>query len=347
MIVPGDRDRLLVASWGDGPTPPNCRIRNARHRGHAVQGSLGGRAGGPSRRRDDHLDDPSGNTLEVLPRRRARHRRVVSPYGHGSSPRNRAWATSSSPPATTPNPPTSTAMCWASNCAIRMRLPPLVGRPRTGRRPGCGSSGSTRATTAWPIMPGETPSGIVHLMMEVERPTTSGLCLDRAYRRKVPMSSHPRRHVNDKMLSFYMKTPGDSDVEFGCEGLEVDDTDWIAREHRGQPVGPRLLHRVLVGARRRSGSRAHGLRRRRPARIPQCARPVLHGITIITTVHEEVPVGFACPVVLLRCRSTRRWCCSVPPRHPGPGPRSRPAGGSASTSCTRTSRRSSVSVRFT
>jgi 3,4-dihydroxy-9,10-secoandrosta-1,3,5(10)-triene-9,17-dione 4,5-dioxygenase len=27
-----------------------------------------------------------------------------------------------------------------------------------------------------------------------------------------------------------MKTPGGLDVEFGCEGLQVDDHDWIARE---------------------------------------------------------------------------------------------------------------------
>ena len=57
-----------------------------------------------------------------------------------------------------------------------------------------------------------------------------GLCLDRALRRKVPMSATLGRHVNDKMLSFYMKTPGGFDVEFGCEGLQVDDDDWIARE---------------------------------------------------------------------------------------------------------------------
>ena len=46
----------------------------------------------------------------------------------------------------------------------------------------------------------------------------------------VKMSATLGRHVNDKMLSFYMKTPGGFDVEFGCEGLQVDDKDWIARE---------------------------------------------------------------------------------------------------------------------
>jgi 3,4-dihydroxy-9,10-secoandrosta-1,3,5(10)-triene-9,17-dione 4,5-dioxygenase len=79
-------------------------------------------------------------------------------------------------------------------------------------------------------MPGETPSGIVHLMMEVGNSDDVGLCLDRALRRKVPMSATLGRHVNDKMLSFYMKTPGGFDVEFGCEGLEVDDEGWVARE---------------------------------------------------------------------------------------------------------------------
>ncbi len=76
-----------------------------------------------------------------------------------------------------------------------------------------------------------TPSGIVHLMIEVEpTPTTSGLCLDRALRRKVPMSATLGRHVNDLMLSFYMKTPGGFDIEFGCEGRQVHDDDWVARE---------------------------------------------------------------------------------------------------------------------
>src|SRR5437868_2906617 len=73
------------------------------------------------------------------------------------------------------------------------------------------------------FMPGETPSGIVHLMVEVENADDVGLCLDRALRRKVPMSATLGRHVNDKMLSFYMKTPSGFDIEFGCEGLEVED----------------------------------------------------------------------------------------------------------------------------
>jgi 3,4-dihydroxy-9,10-secoandrosta-1,3,5(10)-triene-9,17-dione 4,5-dioxygenase len=44
------------------------------------------------------------------------------------------------------------------------------------------------------------------------------------------MSATLGRHVNDLMLSFYMRTPGGFDVEFGCEGRQVDDEKWIARE---------------------------------------------------------------------------------------------------------------------
>ena len=70
-------------------------------------------------------------------------------------------------------------------------------------------------------------------MIEVEDADDVGLCLDRAQRRKVPMSATLGRHVNDLMLSFYMKTPGGFDVEFGCEGRAGGGRGLDrAREHR-------------------------------------------------------------------------------------------------------------------
>ena len=101
-----------------------------------------------------------------------------------------------------------------------MRLPPqLVGTPADGPPAWLRFFGVNPRHHSLAFMPGETPSGIVHLMMEVGNSDDVGLCLDRALRRKVPMSATLGRHVNDKMLSFYMKTPGGFDVEFGCEGL--------------------------------------------------------------------------------------------------------------------------------
>ena len=112
-----------------------------------------------------------------------------------------------------------------------MRLPPqFVGRPEDGPPAWLRFFGCNPRHHSLAFLPMPTPSGIVHLMVEVENTDDVGLTLDRAMRRKVPMSATLGRHVNDLMLSFYMKTPGGFDVEFGCEGRQVDDEDWIARE---------------------------------------------------------------------------------------------------------------------
>jgi len=63
------------------------------------------------------------------------------------------------------------------------------------------------------------------------------------------MSATLGRHVNDKMLSFYMRTPSGFDVEFGCEGLEVDDREWVARESTAVSLWG---HDFTVGAHRTS-----------------------------------------------------------------------------------------------
>ena len=112
-----------------------------------------------------------------------------------------------------------------------MRLPPqLVGRPADGPPAWLRFFGVNPRHHSLAFLPFPTASGIVHLMIEVGEADDVGLCLDRALRKKVPMSATLGRHVNDLMLSFYMKTPGGFDVEFGTEGRQVEDETWIARE---------------------------------------------------------------------------------------------------------------------
>jgi 3,4-dihydroxy-9,10-secoandrosta-1,3,5(10)-triene-9,17-dione 4,5-dioxygenase len=131
-----------------------------------------------------------------------------------------------------------------------MRMPPqLVGRPADGAPAWLRFFGVNPRHHSLAFLPLPTPSGIVHLMVEVGNSDDVGLCLDRALRRKVPMSATLGRHVNDKMLSFYMKTPGGFDVEFGCEGLEVEDRDWVARESTAVSLWG---HDFTVGAHRTS-----------------------------------------------------------------------------------------------
>jgi 3,4-dihydroxy-9,10-secoandrosta-1,3,5(10)-triene-9,17-dione 4,5-dioxygenase len=73
---------------------------------------------------------------------------------------------------------------------------------------------------------GESPAGCIHLMIEVETVDEVGYCLDRVLEREIPVTSTLGRHTNDRMLSFYMMTPGGFPMEFGCEGLQMDWSDY-------------------------------------------------------------------------------------------------------------------------
>ncbi|BDM64289.1 iron-dependent extradiol dioxygenase [Shewanella sp. NFH-SH190041] len=66
------------------------------------------------------------------------------------------------------------------------------------------------------------PSGCVHVMVEVENMTEVGRAHDRRIAHQVPLSATLGQHLNDKMTSFYMKTPSGFDLEYGCGGLQID-----------------------------------------------------------------------------------------------------------------------------
>ncbi len=66
------------------------------------------------------------------------------------------------------------------------------------------------------------PSGLVHLMLEAGTIDDVGRAYDRAVRAGAHISSTLGRHANDRMISFYVRSPGGFDIEFGCEGWQVD-----------------------------------------------------------------------------------------------------------------------------
>lgn len=80
------------------------------------------------------------------------------------------------------------------------------------------------------FLPMPNPSKCVHIMFEVERLDDVGRALERVRRTKTPLSATLGRHMNDQMVSFYVKSPAGFDIEFGTEGLTVDDQRWVARE---------------------------------------------------------------------------------------------------------------------
>ena len=72
------------------------------------------------------------------------------------------------------------------------------------------------------IMDLAVPSGCIHVMAEVDSMDEVGRALDRVAAQGVKLSATLGRHCNDHMISFYMKTPGGFDLEYGYGGLTVD-----------------------------------------------------------------------------------------------------------------------------
>ena len=80
------------------------------------------------------------------------------------------------------------------------------------------------------FLPMPNPARCVHIMLEVAKLDDVGRALERVRKHKVPLSATLGRHMNDQMVSFYVKSPGGFDIEYGTEGLTVDDEKWVARE---------------------------------------------------------------------------------------------------------------------
>lgn len=232
VIVPGEHDRLSATGWEVAHAAELDEVR-ARLDTAAVPYKEGTAAECADRKVGEFIrfSDPSGHVLEVFHGVALQHRRVVSPYGHRFVTEEQGLGHV----VLSTDDDAAALEFYRDVLGFRlrdsMRLPPqAVGRgadddPAWLRFFGCNPRHHSLA-----FLPMPTSSGIVHLMVEVENTDDVGLCLDRALRRKIPMSATLGRHVNDLMLSFYMKTPGGFDVEFGCEGRQVDDERWVARE---------------------------------------------------------------------------------------------------------------------
>jgi 3,4-dihydroxy-9,10-secoandrosta-1,3,5(10)-triene-9,17-dione 4,5-dioxygenase len=73
-------------------------------------------------------------------------------------------------------------------------------------------------------------AGCVHIMVEVDDVPEVGRALDRMREHQVLQTATLGQHTNDKMISFYMRTPSGFDVEVGCCGAVVDWSSHIAHE---------------------------------------------------------------------------------------------------------------------
>lgn len=73
-------------------------------------------------------------------------------------------------------------------------------------------------------------SGCVHVMLEVDDMPEVGRALDRMLAHGVTQTATLGQHTNDRMTSFYMRTPSGFDLEYGYGGAIVDWQQHVVHE---------------------------------------------------------------------------------------------------------------------
>lgn len=81
------------------------------------------------------------------------------------------------------------------------------------------------------LIPAPMPRRLHHFMLQVPTLDAVGFALERAEAAGAPITSSLGRHTNDHMVSFYARTPGGFEVEYGFGALEVDEATWRVGRH--------------------------------------------------------------------------------------------------------------------
>jgi 3,4-dihydroxy-9,10-secoandrosta-1,3,5(10)-triene-9,17-dione 4,5-dioxygenase len=233
VIVPGARERLLASGWEVAGAGELAAV------GHALaDAGVADKAPTPeelaARRVGEMLrfDDPAGNAIEVFCGAALEHRPAVSPYGNQFVTGDMGLGHVVLPVA------------GAADAALAFYTGVLGFRQRDSMRmPAEFVGGAPGDPPAWfrflgccprhhslALAPMPAEAGIVHLMIEVAALDDVGRALDRCARRRAPLSASLGRHANDLMVSFYVRTPGGFDIEYGTDGRLVDDATWVSRE---------------------------------------------------------------------------------------------------------------------
>jgi 3,4-dihydroxy-9,10-secoandrosta-1,3,5(10)-triene-9,17-dione 4,5-dioxygenase len=233
VIVPGSRERLLASGWEVAGAGELAAVGRA-----LADAGVAVKAGTPdelaARRVDDMLrfDDPAGNAVEVFCGAALEHRPAASLYGNQFVTGDMGMGHVVLPVA------------GAADVALAFYTDVLGFRLRDSMRmPAEFVGGAPGDPPAWfrflgccprhhslALAPMPAQAGIVHLMIEVAALDDVGRALDRCARRGTPVSASLGRHANDLMVSFYVRTPGGFDIEYGTDGRLVDDATWVSRE---------------------------------------------------------------------------------------------------------------------
>lgn len=230
VVEPSDRDRLSCMGWElSGPDALARAVDRLKH--HGVEVESGTPAEAAERRVQDlvRFSDPFGNVFELFHGASYEARPVLTPYRTEFVTGEQGMGHLVVPVADDASGLAFYRDVLGFTLRDSMRLDgDLVGKPGETvwlRFLGCNPRHHSLA-----LAPIPAPSGCVHIMVEVADLDDVGRALERVRRHGARLSATLGRHMNDDMVSFYVRSPSGFDVEYGWGGLQVDDAAWIARE---------------------------------------------------------------------------------------------------------------------
>ncbi|GAA4822810.1 VOC family protein [Tomitella cavernea] len=228
IVTPGEVDGVTVVGW-------EVRDQEALDRVRAAVAAAGVEvrdltlAEADARRVEAAIafTDPAGTRLEVFHGALLDHSPVVTPFGAKFVTGAQGLGH-----VVIPVPDQGAAydfyvktLGFLSRGAFRMPAPPEYGPMRIR------FFGVNQRHHSLAMMPSPKQGpGLIHVMVEVDTLDAVGQAQDRVVAEGISLSSTIGRHTNDKMVSFYVRAPGGWDIEFGCEGMLVDETYYTAEE---------------------------------------------------------------------------------------------------------------------
>jgi 3,4-dihydroxy-9,10-secoandrosta-1,3,5(10)-triene-9,17-dione 4,5-dioxygenase len=230
VIVPGERDRLLASGFEVADEQTLAEVAHILEAADipvkaADAAELADRRVGQLL----HVEDPSGNALEIFCGAMLDNRPAISPYGNQFITGDQGMGHVVLPVLNDEETLSFYTDLLGFRLRDSMRMPgEFFGRP--GGQVWMRFLGCCPRHHSLALAPMDPAAGIVHLMVEVATLDDVGRALDRSVRRQATISSTLGRHANDLMVSFYVQTPSGFDIEFGTDGQLVDDSTWISRE---------------------------------------------------------------------------------------------------------------------
>ena len=229
VVTPGDTDRIVAAGWEVRDRAELQHVRETLDAAGVPYKQLS-QDEADDRRVEEVLtfDDPAGNTLEVFHGAVLDHSPVVTPFGARFVTGDQGMGHVVLPALDASGlfEFYTETLGFLSRGSFRVPLPKEFGPIRIRF---LGVNERHHSLAIAPAMTLRDP-GLIHMMVEVDTLDAVGEALDRVDKEGFQLSSTLGRHTNDKMVSFYVRAPGDWDIEFGTGGLRIDESRYTAEE---------------------------------------------------------------------------------------------------------------------